>query len=64
VCAGAPARGGRAPADEEPDRADEDRLSGAGFARQHGETRMKLEFELVDDSEVADGQVPEHVTTF
>jgi hypothetical protein len=38
----------------------EDRLAGPGLARQHGESRTELDFDALDDREVANLQVAEH----
>ena len=50
----------RATADGQQQRVDQDRLAGAGFAREHGEAAAELEFDRLDDGEVADLQVRQH----
>ena len=44
-------------------RVDQDRLAGAGLAGQDGEARCELEFEFVDDHEVADRERDQHART-
>lgn len=39
---------------------DDQRLAGAGLARDHGHARAELQFGGRDDGEVAEGQAPEH----
>ena len=43
-------------AKQQPERIDQDRLAGAGLSGQRGEARLELEFEAVDDHEIADRQ--------
>ncbi len=50
----------RATADGQQQRVDQDRLAGAGFAREHGEAAVELEFDRLDDGEVANLQVRQH----
>src|SRR3954465_14151892 len=39
---------------------EQDRLAGAGFAGQHGETSGEIDIEPVDQNDVADGKPGEH----
>jgi hypothetical protein len=48
------------PAEEEADCLDEDRLAGAGLARQHAQPGVEVDLHLFDDGEVLDGEVSEH----
>ena len=43
-------------------RVDQDRLAGAGLAGQDREARRELEFEFVDDDEVADRERDQHAS--
>ena len=48
------------PADEQLDRVDEQRLARAGLAREGGHAGAEHEHELVDDTQVADGELGQH----
>ena len=52
--------GAGAPADEQPDGADEDGFAGAGLTREDVEAGRELELEPVDDGEVGDAEEPNH----
>ena len=47
-------------ADSQHQRIDQDRLAGAGFAREHREAAAELEFDGLDDGEIPDLQVRQH----
>ena len=53
--------GRRAPADEQADGFDEDRLPRPGFTREHVQAGREFEVEAIDDGEVLDGEKPQHV---
>ena len=50
----------RPPAPQQAQRADENRLAGAGLPRQHREARVQLEFQAVDDRQVPNGEEADH----
>ena len=50
----------RAGAEQQADGLDEDRLAGAGLARQHGEAGVELDLEPLDDGEMLDAQIAQH----
>ena len=51
----------RCPAPEaEPQRVEQDRLAGPGFAREHAQARFEFQVETFDEDEVPDGQPCEH----
>ena len=52
--------GRRARAEQQSERAQDDRFAGAGFARQHVEAGAELEIGFLDDREVADVQFEQH----
>ena len=54
--------GAGAAADEQADRADEDRFAGAGFAGEDVEAGRELELETIDDGQMADAEEPDHGT--
>ena len=60
VLAGADEVAGRAAAEQQADRLDEDRLAGAGFARQDVEAGLEFDLDGVDDRQVADAQEAKH----
>src|SRR3954453_3933228 len=60
VLAGADEIGRRASANQESDRADQDRLSSPRFPRQDVESGFEFQFEAVDDGEVSDGKETQH----
>ena len=49
-----------AAAEEQADRLDENRFSGAGLAGEHGESATEFDLDFLDDREVADVQIAEH----
>ena len=53
--------GAGAAADQQVDRFDEDGLSGAGFAGEDVQARLELDFEMVDDRQMANAQEAKHV---
>ena len=60
VLAGADEVAGRAAAEQQPDRLDEDRLAGPGFARQDVEAGLELDLDRVDDGEAFDAEEAKH----
>ncbi len=46
--------------ERERQRVDQDGFSGAGLARERGETRPELELEPIDDGKIPNGEVQEH----
>ena len=59
--AGAHHVGRRAPAAQQRHRLDEQRLAGAGLAGEHVEPRAELDLHVVEQREVGDAQVRQHV---
>jgi hypothetical protein len=51
---------GRAPAQQQTDRFDEDRLAGTGFAGQDVEARVEFDLDRIDHREVLNAQEAEH----
>ena len=49
-----------ASAENETERVDEDRLAGPRLAGEHAEAGRKVDLELVDEDEVADGESAQH----
>ncbi len=47
-------------AERQAERIQQDRLAGAGFAREHAEPWMETEFQPVDQHDVADGEALQH----
>ena len=60
VLAGAHEVARRAPAEEQPDRLDEDRLPRAGFARQDVQSGVEFDLDRVNHREVLNAQEAEH----
>ena len=60
VFAGADEVAGRAPAEQQADRLDENGLAGAGFAGQDVQAGVELDLDRVDDREVPDAQEAKH----
>ena len=60
VFAGPDEVGRGAPAEQQADRFDEDRLPGAGFAGQDVQAGVELDLDRVDDSQVPDAEEAEH----
>ena len=62
--AGAHHVGRRAPAAQERHRLDEQRLAGAGLAGEHVEAGAELDLDVVEQREVGDAQVRQHVLSY
>ena len=48
-------------ADEQIQRLDEHGFAGAGFSGEHGETRLEVDFELIDNRKMPDAEITQHV---
>ncbi len=60
ILAAADQPGVGARAERQPERIEQDRLAGAGLAGEHAQPGVELELELVDEHDVADGELPQH----
>jgi hypothetical protein len=52
--------GAAAPAGDQAERVDDDRLARPGLAGEHGEARAEFDVQCIDDGEVADAEMDEH----
>ena len=57
---GADEAGGCPRSEQEPERADDDRFSGAGFARENGQAGLELELEFIDHGQMLNAKEPDH----
>src|SRR5439155_7205975 len=43
------------------DRVEQDRLARAGFSGKHAEAKLELELQPLDEDDIVDGELPQHV---